>query len=282
MDASVSVALMGALQGLTEFLPVSSSGHLRLAEQVLRIPDGVAPLTLEVVLHAGTLGAVMLWLRRDVLRLLRGLRALGGNLLRGDRGLAEDSRLLLAVIVASVPTAILGLALKKAGVEAAGPPVVAAGLVITGVLDLLVRKKDAGDARGGAAVDETAPTLGTALVIGLAQGVAVLPGLSRSGSTIAAGCTLGLGAGAAARFSFLISLPAVGGATLLEAVKLASLPAGPASPVPTLVLGAAVAFVTGLAALRWLFAALDRGKFHLFGYYCFVVAALIVLSFLAR
>lgn len=245
------------IQGLTEFLPVSSSGHLRIAESFV---GGISqPLTLELALHVGTLASVLLFYRREISGLLRSLF---------DSEDTENRLLVTHIVVASVPTAILGLGLKKAGVEHLGVPVVGACLLVTAAWN-----ESTAHTAGGT----TRISLGRALAIGVVQGVAVLPGISRSGSTIAAAMALGVPASDAFRFSFLCSIPAVGGATLLlfKDVYEGQLVAaqGP------LAAGVVASFLVGYACLRLLEDQLLRGSFRLWAVYCALAAALILGRF---
>lgn len=256
--------LLGAVQGATEFLPVSSSGHLRLGEHVLGARFSSGNLFFEVALHAATLVAVILYFHVEIRKILRGffracLRSLSGDF--GLWGFDEGARWSLYIIVASVPTAILGLGLKKAGLEDFGLAVVGAGLIVTGFLDWAVERwapKD-GEALNGR----------RALLIGIAQGLAVLPGVSRSGSTICAAVFQGIGRKDAARFSFLASLPAIAGATLLEGRPLV----GSSLQVPwtPLLAGMATALVVGLLCLHGLMRLLQHGRFHYFAPYCWIL-----------
>ncbi|MCA9574592.1 MAG: undecaprenyl-diphosphate phosphatase [Polyangiales bacterium] len=259
---TVSTLALGLIQGLTEFLPVSSSGHIAIGERLFGMHD--APLTLSVVLHAGTLLATLVAFREDLRGVTREVVAL-----RSDLALlrASDSgKLVAAVLLASIPTAIIGLLMKDA-VEAYthDPHVVALCLLGSALAVVLTRL-----GRGEAVV----PTLPQAFAIGVVQGLAVLPGLTRSGSTIAAAMLLGMSGAAAFRFSFLLSLPAVGGAMLLELRHPEELTA---LGLPAL-LGGAVAFVSGYASLRLLRGVVHRGNLYLFALYLVPVALLLYVS----
>lgn len=253
--------LLGVLQGLTEFLPVSSSGHIALAEMALGMHD--APLALSVLLHAGTLIATVALMWRDVIGLVR---AAGEALRHPTRALeTERGRLLIAVVIATVPTGVIGILLRDR-VESLGRVPLAVGLALLASAGAVVVTRWCHGERG-------TPTLPMALAIGVAQGVAVLPGVSRSGSTIAAAMLLGLSGDAAFRFSFLLSLPAVGGAVLLEGRHLDSLGAlaGPG------LVGACVSLIVGLGALVALRRVVSRGKLAYFALYL-VPLALLVLA----
>lgn len=254
------VAGLGVLQGLTEFLPVSSSGHLRLAEYSI---GGITqPLALELALHIGTLGAVLVYHRKDLLAQMLSLKP------EGD---PERRREILHIVLASIPTALLGLGLKKAGVEHLGPRVVAGCLLATAALNESTRHTLGGRS-------ELTPA--KAVAIGIVQGVAVLPGISRSGSTIAAGMALGLDPIRAASFSFLCSIPAVGGATLL---LLKDMLEGAAPLGPTQVaVGVGVSFLVGMACLEFLMRQLREGSFRPWAVYCLVLALAVLASGMGR
>lgn len=259
------LVLLGVIQGLTEFLPISSDGHLAIAQLLLGISEDNLAIT--VALHSGTLLAVVVYFRSDLARIARALPAM----VKG--GASGERRLLVAIIVGSIPTAIIGLALK-------GPTqtlssslwAIGAFLMFSGAWNwVVVRKSTApGDSRG----TETLK-VGDALAIGVVQGLAVMPGLSRSGSTIGMGTALGLSREAAARYSFLLSLPAVGGALLLEAKDISSFPMNELGPV---VLGSVVSFGVGLVALAILFRVLRKGRFDVFAFYCWALACAVFFA----
>lgn len=244
-----SAAFLGALQGITEFLPVSSDGHLALAEILFGLESG--GLTFNVMLHAGTFIATAIVLRERLGRALReGLLALLKPSRFRDTPGGRDA---LVVIVASIPTALLGLGLRDA-VErwTENPLAVGLGFLATTLVLVL-----SGLARRGEAEQ---PSLLGALAIGIAQGFAVLPGLSRSGSTIATALWLGVRPDRAFELSMLMSLPAVLGAILLEAPKAIEHGHLDSSAV----VGALVASIVGVAALLLLQRLVKRGRFMWF------------------
>ena len=272
--------LLGALQGLTEFLPVSSSGHLALARSLLPAGALSSPgILFEVVVHLGTLAAALAHLRREVAAMARSLlpRAAGpaGDAARGHR------RLAWLLLVAAVPAGAAGVLLAGPARSAfAAPEVASLGLLATGAVllgsrRLVARDRAAGDGASPAtaAADAAPKSAGDALRIGLAQAAAILPGVSRSGMTIVAGRMRGMTGGAAARFSFLLSAPVIAGAAVVEGASAFSggAPAGAGAAgtwALELALGFAAAFVFGSAALRWVFRWLARERFHQFGWYC--------------
>lgn len=240
MNEWLYAGLLGLLQGATEFLPVSSSGHLVLAEAWL--PGWHAPgVAFDALLHFGTLLAVLLHYRRDIAALLRGWIA----------GEAESRDFALAVIVGSVPTAAIGLGFQDT-FEAlfAAPRAVGGFLLLTAGLLLVAR---------WAWPRAERRVLGwpDALIVGIAQGAAIAPGISRSGSTVTAALLRGIEPEQAARFSFLLSIPAVGGAVLLKIGdgSVAQLAFGPTA------VGVVAAFLSGWLAIRLFVRALVVGRF---------------------
>lgn len=261
MDLFQSLFL-GFVQGLTEFLPVSSSGHLVLFQHLfgLREPE----LLFDLCLHVGTLGAVCLFFRRDIVALVKAVLALvacGGRLSVLSAEVKEELSMVGMILAGSVPTAVLGLMIK--GVA----ETVFSSLFLVGAMLCLTAGLLAATALGPQDRGQRL-SLPKALLIGLVQGIAVMPGLSRSGSTIAVALFLGVSRDRAARFSFLLSIPAIVGATLLTALDIA----GNALPsVGVIAAGTAVSAVTGYLALRFLVYIVGRGKLHLFAPYCFLL-----------
>lgn len=248
-----SAVILGAVQGVTEFLPISSDGHLALASMLLGVSSEM-PLSMVVLLHFGTLVATTAVFARDLrdlsIETVSGLRAGPRAYLETDAG-----RLVANILVASIPTAIIGLGIED-HVEDLSRIYWVVGL------GLLVSAGAAWSTRRGGG-KQTYLTTGQALMVGVAQGVAVLPGVSRSGCTIATAMLLGMSGPAAFRFSFLLSLPAIAGATLLSARHTEEL----AALGPPAVAGAVVSLVVGLGALLLLRRLVDRGRFWTFAVY---------------
>jgi undecaprenyl-diphosphatase len=241
-------ALLGVVQGITEFLPISSDGHLALVQMLFRIEGG---LTFNVMLHAGTLIATALVMRKRLgLALLDTARALRSpaHLTRSAGG--QDA---LVVVLASIPTALMGPFLRDAVEQWTTSPFVV-GLGFLGTSLCVV---STAWVRPGA---RDVPSYAGALLVGVAQGLAVLPGLSRSGMTIASALWLGVRPARAFELSFLMSLPAVFGAIVLESRHAM----GQSFPVTPAVIGAAVAFVSGVLALLLLRSVVRNGRFALF------------------
>jgi undecaprenyl-diphosphatase len=257
---SISALILGLLQGLTEFLPVSSSGHLVLGAALL---DYRSPgLILETVVHLATSLAVIIYFRRRFASVLRGM-------LRD----ADSRKLVVMLGLAFTTTALVGLALDRTGVigVAFGSPVMTgAMLLITALALVSVRRL-----RPPLEVEDTLRvTWKVALLVGLAQGAAIFPGISRSGFTIVAGLWGGLGRNSAAEFSFLLSVPTILAASLYELWREPDLAVAGSYEMAA---AAAVAFVTGLAAIHWLMRWLRQGRLWWFSGYCAVVGSLAVL-----
>lgn len=275
---ATDAAILGALQGLTEFLPVSSSGHLTLGAAALGWNE--PHLLFDIVVHVGTLLVVCWVFRADIAACASGgLRLLGALLRRGRhpkgvaRVWAEDpgARLAGLVAAATVPTGVIGLGWGHALTEATSSPR-AVGTVMIGNGLMLLSTRWLGRRGGGGPGRAPGPArpagLGTALLVGVGQGLAVLRGLSRSGTTISVGLLAGMDREAAARLSFLMCIPAITGALILEfdATALAA-PGGAAVHG----IGFVTAAVVGYFALRLLLAIVRRGALHWFAPYSWAV-----------
>lgn len=254
---------LGTLQGVTEFLPISSDGHLAIGRKLLAISDGTLAAT--VLLHLGTLVATLIVFRREVATAVASIF----QSIRAKGAMTDPAREALAVVVASVPTAAIGLALE-ARVEAWSDDlrIVGAFLFVSAAFVAWTRYLREG------ALDVL--PVRSACLVGVVQGLAVLPGWSRSGSTIAVAMALGLSPLAAFRYSFLLSLVAVGGACLLELRHAAVWSTfGIAGYV-----GAAVSFLVGLLALHLLRGVVTSGRFAWFAPYLVLLGtAVLVVSF---
>lgn len=250
--------LLGALQGATEFLPVSSSGHLAIAQSLI---EGFSQpgVLFDVLLHLGTMVAVAIYFRSDIKNLITAP-------FRSDEASEQHRKMLLLLIAGSVPTAIIGLAGKEFATNLFhNIPVVAAMLIVTGCI-LFVSERY----RSGEQVGKTL-SFGDALIAGTAQGLAIIPGISRSGATIASLLLRGIDGETAARFSFLLAMPAIFGATLLSFRELEQVPAG---ELTLYAAGAGIALLTGLLSIHFLLAIIRRKRLYFFALYCWAVGAL--------
>lgn len=249
----LSAILLGLVQGLTEFLPISSSGHLVLSQHLLGYEG--PNLAFDLMLHLGTLAAVIVYFRRDIGQMI------GAALTRsGDPG---ARRWIIMIVVATLPTAIIGLALEDKLKALFGMPhIVSLMLWVTGIL-LLISDRVRIKANSSSKI-----TIIQSLIIGTAQGLAIAPGISRSGATISAGIFTGLDRERAARFSFLLSIPAVIGASLLEAgeISLASV-----QNLPACLLGMATAFLSGYMAIDLLLRVIVKRGLWKFSVYLLII-----------
>lgn len=250
----LEAVLLGIVQGLTEFLPVSSSGHLVLAQALLGLE--MPGLVFEVAVHVATLVAVCWVYRARLGRLIVGA-------LRREPG---PSRYVLWLAIGTVPAGVVGVGLGGVLEPLFERPVLAAGLLlVTGVLVWTIRyTAPRAEAEG--------PGAARALWVGVAQAVAILPGISRSGATVAAGTALGVRADRMAEFSFLLSLPAIAGAALLQIPDLSE--AGARVGSASLGMAFVAAAVSGVWAIRIFVRMLERRTFHRFAYYCWAVGLL--------
>ncbi len=254
--------VLGVVQGLTEFLPVSSSGHLVLVHYFLGWGDSLG-LYVDIATNTGTLLAVLLYLRRDV------AMAFGGfvhGLVSAEARRGEGWRLALLVLVASVPTAVIGLLLKNVFERLNAPLPVSFALILTGFILWFAP-------RSGPKHSVQHVTFLDAVIGGIVQGLAVVPGISRSGSTIATMLGRGLDQGLAPRLSFLMYLVASFGVLILgiDEFRAAEVGIGP------LLAMTVASFVTGYLALGLLFSLLRHGRFRLFAPYLWAVAGITLL-----
>ena len=258
--------LLGVVQGLTEFLPVSSSGHLVLFQNLLGLTQPL--LAFDIWVHVGTLFAVVIYFYKDIVAILKALvkwfqvlpdTKAASELLAEDR----EVRIALLIVAGSIPTAILGLVFKQiAETLFSSVAIVGVTLMITGVVLWGTRRF------GTVGHGIRRFTIRNSIIIGIVQGMAIIPGISRSGATIAAGLYLGLDRTTAARFSFLLSIPAVAGAGLLGAGDLV----GHAGlPLTIIAAGTLVSCLVGYAALRLLVWMVGRGRLHFFAPYCIIL-----------
>jgi undecaprenyl-diphosphatase len=254
--SELEAAALGLIQGLTEFLPVSSSGHLVMLQALLGLDQ--KGVVFEVVLHVATLVSVLIFYRRRVAELAIGV------LRRQPEALRYAAKLAVATVPAVLAVLVIGDFLE-ARFEV--PATAGVCLLLTGAILWTTR-------RSAPRASDAQPGWLAALLIGCAQAFAILPGISRSGATVAAALALGVVPAAAAEFSFLMSVVAVGGAAVRKLPELTALPAGALAP---LLIGALVALVSGVAAI-WLFVRLLRTRaFHRFAYYTWGAGALFLL-----
>jgi undecaprenyl-diphosphatase len=258
--------LLGVIQGLTEFLPVSSSGHLVIFENLLGFKE--PEILFDASLHLGTLLAVCIFFRSDLAKMIQGLWAWvsPGNDQRN--GLTPHAYMALMVVVGSIPTALIGLIFKDpleklfGSVTTVGVMLLVTGM-ITGVTKFISKEH--------AKWDQVKVWM--ALTIGAVQGLAIIPGISRSGSTIVCALLLGLSRETAGRFSFLLSIPAIIGAVGLQLESDAITRVG----VLPMTLGFVSSAIVGFFALKLLMGMVKKGHFYYFAPYCWIVGAVTII-----
>ncbi|MEM1540379.1 MAG: undecaprenyl-diphosphate phosphatase [Candidatus Bathyarchaeia archaeon] len=258
-DQLIKVLILGIIQGLTEWLPISSTGHLKLAEKALSL---TVPVLFDIILHVGTLAVIIAFFRGDVKKILLALKSLD---FKSDYG-----KFIPLIIVGTMPTMIIGLTLHVFLEDSFGEIlVIASAFLICGAVLSLARI-------GKEKVDEIG--FSQAFLIGVAQGIAVVPGLSRSGLTITAALLLGIRKDKAFKFSFLLSIPAIIGALALTIYEqLDALIASSFGFAETAV-GVIVAMAVGYLTLKLLWKTIVKGKFHFFALYCWTLGILLMAA----
>ncbi|MFA4981651.1 MAG: undecaprenyl-diphosphate phosphatase [Candidatus Omnitrophota bacterium] len=245
--------ILGIVQGITEFFPISSSGHLVALQGIFGLKE--SKIAFDIFLHFGTLVAVLAFFRKEILALF-----------------GKERKLLLFLVIASIPTFIIAIVFKDMAERLfAAPKVVGYMLLVTGawlIASVLFSKKI-----------ETRKELTAAdsILIGIAQGIAIIPGISRSGATIATGFLAGLDKELCVRFSFLLSIPAVLGAIVFKARKIAGALTGQ-DPL-TFIAGGLAAMCVGLIAIKLLLKMARSDKFYMFGVYCIIVGLIVIVRF---
>jgi undecaprenyl-diphosphatase len=253
MVSILEAIILGIVQGITEWLPVSSSGHLVIAGSILGIENSVF---LDFVLHIGTLLAVVGYYRKDIIDICV-------HFLRRDFS-SKPGRLGIYLIIATLPLVFVGILIKDyLDSLFSSVMIVAYGLIFTGVVLLLTRHRVGRKELDGK----------RSFFIGIAQLIAILPGVSRSGMTISMGLFQGLKPEEAARFSFLLSIPAILGATLLSFIASISV----LEPWPVLVAGLISSFLCGILVLKFLLSIIKKDSFWLFSIYCILLGSLLII-----
>lgn len=256
----LDILILAVVQGIAEFLPISSSGHIVVGQALLEQLGHKADdkLLVSIVLHVGTLLAILVFFWRRIWRLL-----------------GQDRRVIWLLIVGSVPAGLVGIFVKVSPwgkvVEDALENALLAGFMfpVTGLMLLWAARRDTGKT--------TCRELGygRALLIGTFQALAILPGISRSGATIVAGLASGLRRDEAAAFSFLLAIPAIGGAGLLKTVELIT-EGTESTPLGALAVGALLSFVVGLVSLGWLVRWLEQGRLHRFAWWVIPLGLVVI------
>jgi len=268
--------IIGIVQGLTEFLPVSSSAHLVFIQNLLGVESSLA---FDTFLHLGTLIAVVWFFRYDIYKMLKSWWLSLGDLLQGRfmEGFYDDpyKRLAWYVILATIPVGIVGVLFEDSvdALFSGALYVPAFFLFVTGTILYLSQRMPSGN------INYNNITKKEALFMGLGQACAILPGLSRSGTTIAAGLTIGLDKEFAAKFSFILSIPAILGAFILQAKDIGS--AMDANFLPV-ILGFIASIIAGYMAIKWMLDLIQNRNLDIFSYYCWLMGLIVFMGSIAH
>lgn len=256
----LKIIIVAIIQGLTEFLPVSSSGHLALAQYVLGIES--PGVTLEIFLHFGTFMSVLVIFWKDIIKIIAAFLLNFWKVWKYPQVMKENEnfRMGIYILISTIPAGIAGLLLKDSIDEIFNNIIlVGIALLVTGMVLFLTQW----------AQNQEHPLKGwRALLMGIAQAIAIIPGISRSGSTISTGLFLGMPREKIAKFSFLMALPLIFGATALEAGEAF---ANADFVWNGIIIGTVTSFLFGYFAVKWLLAATIKGRLHFFGFYCLIV-----------
>ena len=259
----IEAIILGIVQGLTEFLPVSSSGHIELGKAFMDV-KAADNLAFSVLVHGATVLSIIVVFWKDILHLIRSLFSFQWN---------EDTRYISLLAISAIPVAVVGLLFEDQIEALFSGKVVMVGvlLIVTGCLLFLTRLERGQNHKVG---------FKSAVIVGLAQAAAILPGISRSGATISTALALGISREQATRFSFLMVLAPILGATVLQFKDLTqSTSAHEAALMPYLA-GFIAAFLSGLLACKWMISLVNKGKIIYFSIYCFLIgiAAIVIGS----
>ena len=264
---------LGLIQGLTEFLPVSSSGHLAIFQNFFGMGDVEADYMLfDVLLHFATLTAVFIFFWHDIKSMCVEFGRLFNSKYNRSVRVPAPRRMLFLLIVASLPLIIFAFFSSTAEILSRQPLFIGIALCATGALLWLT------DLLPKGTKDEKSATIIDVVFIGFMQGIATIPGLSRSGATIFTGLSRGFDRRFAMRFSFLLSIPAVLGATVLQIKDAVGVGEGHLALLPAYIAGMLVAGVSGYLALCFLRRLMEKGSFRIFAYYCLVVGVATMLA----
>lgn len=268
--------IIGIVQGLTEFLPVSSSAHLVFAHNILHVESSLA---FDIFLHLGTLIAVLWFFRYDIIKMIKSWWLSIGDLLQGRfrQGLQDDAykRLAWYVILATIPVGIVGVLFDDAveSLFAGALYVPAFFLFVTGTILYLSQRMASGN------IDLHNISAKESVFMGLGQACAILPGLSRSGTTIAAGLTIGLEKEFAAKFSFILSIPAIFGAFVFKLKDIGS--AMDSNFLPIFV-GFIASILAGYFAIKWMLDLIQNKSLDIFAYYCWLIGIIVFIGSIAH
>lgn len=268
----LNAIILGLVQGIAEFLPISSSGHLVIFQSLLGLPDTHNYVTFDVLLHFGTLISVAIFYYKDIWELIKAFFGLIADLFRGKFNINknEHTRLLAMLVIATVPLVLALIFNDQVSALFTSTLFVGIALLVTGTfLFFIDRMPEGRPLKAGKCYKQS-------FLVGLCQLFAVVPGISRSGSTIFGGRLVGFKKEFAVKFSLLLSMIAVLGATVVSIPDMFNPASMPVSPLIALV-GVAVSAVSGVFAIKFLVKMLNKGKFKIFSYYCWAVGLVTII-----
>ena len=256
----IEAVILGIVQGLTEFLPVSSSGHLEIAKELLSVSEQEQNLLMTIVLHAATALSTIIIFRKDITTIIAGLFQFKWN---------EEAQFSVKIILSMIPAAIVGLFFEEEIKSLFGGQIVLVGsmLLLTGLLLFLADK---------AKKTNKKVSILNSILIGIAQAIAILPGISRSGATICISVLLGVDREKAARFSFLMVVPLILGKMAKD--MLSGDLITESTTILPLIFGFITAFITGLVACKWMIRLVKKSQLKYFAYYCFAVGIISIVA----
>jgi undecaprenyl-diphosphatase len=262
----LKIIILAIIQGMTEFLPVSSSGHLALAEYLLGIES--PGVTLEVFLHFGTFMSVLVIFWKDIIKIIIAVFANFWKVWKYPTVMKENENFAMGVyiVLSMIPAGIVGLVFEEQ-IDGFFDNIVMVGvaLIVTGTVLFITQW----------AQNEKRPLKGwRAFLMGIAQAIAIIPGISRSGSTLSMGMFLGIPREKVAKFSFLMALPLIFGATIMKAKDALAVEGFIWSGI---IIGTITAFIFGYFAVKWLLSAITKGRLYIFGFYCLAIGFLAII-----
>jgi len=269
----IKAIILGIIQGLTEFLPVSSSGHLAVTQQLLNVPDDKI-LFFTIMLHLGSLLAVFAVYAKDIGMIIVEFFRLFGEVIigKGFKINNEHRRLGIYIIIATIPTGLMGIIFGDVFASFySSTLIIGISLMITGTLLWVAEKSNSGKR----SIKDM--NIFDALVVGVFQGLAITPGISRSGSTIVGSLFRGFNKELATKFSFLISIPAILGATVFEVKDVLEVGMGDLT-IGILITGILSALISGLFAIRVLINFIKKEKLYYFSFYTWTIGAVVILT----
>ena len=264
--------ILGIVQGATEFLPVSSSGHLVIMPYLLGFPN--APVIFDAMVHVATLFAVLIFFKKEFIDIILSFK----SIIAGENASEEvkfNRKLGIMLVIGTIPAAVIGVLFEEFFTEFFSEPFyVGFFLLVTGTFLILIEKIS------GKLNDVHSLNVNKSLIIGCAQAVAILPGISRSGSTIAAGMLLGLTRESATRFSFLLSAPIVAGAGAFSIKKAFFDGTWAEMNITTILIGMFFAFIVAYLSIKFLIDYVKKHPLNVFAYYCYAVGAIVVVKYI--